>query len=595
MSVDPDSLEVEKKIPRYVKIGVFVAILLIGCTFAAKPAAKYVFAKRFSSSLAEAKQNLAAGKRQQAEENLLVAWQVSNKETNQLRELLEISHLIPSKESVVIASSLFISQKATPQDRTLALDVLSRLGLAPAFEPLYDRLPESEKSLTANRISRARHFYASQQLDAAIEEIEKAAVNPKDHLAHLALIDLLLDKKKPICSEEDFEKAQTRISQLVRILMESDETEAALNGIYRITKLENPLKFFRHPELERWINEHDKQNKLIKERLFLLSLRINEMPESIRSEAIGKVFEQYRESFPDELVDWLVQMNAVDWVAKLSPEAREKSLPTYFAYLEYLLQYEKWTEATEWLLKAPQRADKIIIEATLSAVAFKQGDNAKNFHYWDRAFQAASFEGKYANFFTILTIAERMGDTNTARRVAEVITEAPTLSLPATEELYYLDRHLSNKPEKLLSFYEKLHASREKDSSALLKYAQLIIVTGKDIPRARKVIQSGSRNPATEYSFLCAEALCHLAENGEKAALALIEKSGLKWDKSKSAADTAIFATILYKTGQADEAVRLSSFIQWEKGALHLKSYLLNYWKNESTVDSQKMTSNCQI
>ncbi len=588
MLAAPDTQEVHKTIPRSLKIGAIALILLIVCAIGVRPVARYVFEKRFSNSLNEAKRNLASGKRQQAEENLIVAWQVSNKKTSQLRQLLEVSQLVQSKESAAIAQNLFLSTEATTQDRTEALNILSRLGSSPFFEPLYERLPESEKALTPNRIARARYFYALQQLDAAIGEIEKSAANPKDHIAQLALIDLLLNKQKPVCSEEEFEKAQTRIAQLVRILVESSDTNAALDGIYRITKLQEPLKFFRYPEIERWITEHDKKGELIKERLFLLSLRINEMPESPRNEAIDKAFDQYRENCPDELIDWLVKMNAVDRILKLSPETREKIPAAYYAYLEYLIQNEKWAEAKEWSEKPPQKTDKVIIEATLCGIAFKEGDNAKNFHHRERAFQAASFEGKYASFFAILTIAERMGDTNTARRVAEVITEAPTLSLPATEELHYLDRYLGSKPEKLLSFYEKLHASRESDPSVLLKYAQLLIITGKDISRARKLIQSEQRNPTTEYSFLCTEALCYLAEKDVKAALALIEKSGLKWDSSKTAADTAIVSTILYKTGQAEEAVRLAAKINWDQGALHLKSYLLDSWKDEPAIDPSK-------
>jgi hypothetical protein len=586
--VNTDIQEVKKTIPSYLKIGAVVTILLIGCAIGAKPLLRYVYAKRFAHSLTEAKQSFDSGNQQQAKEKLLLAWQVSNKKVAQLRQLLEVSRLIQSEESAVIAHHLFTSVEASALDRTKALEVLSQLGSETIFEPLYQSLPDSEKELTANRIARARYFYASEQLDAAIQEVEKAAANPKDHSAHLALIDLLLNKEKSSYSEEDFDRAQTRIAEVARILIESSDRQTAIAGIHRVIALHEPLKFFRYPELERWVNERDQNNQLIKERLFFLSLRINEMPESNRNEAIDKTFDQYKESCPDELVTWLVNMNAEDRMERLSPEARSKSLTVYYAYLQFLVEKEKWTDAKEWLAKAPQKADRVIIEATLAAIAFKENDNTKNFHHQVRAFQAASFEGKSANFFAILSIAESVGDINTARRAAEAISEAPTLALPATEELKRLDPYLSNKPEKLLSFYAKLYASRENDPVATVKYAQLLVIVGEDIPRARKTIQSELENPRTRHLFLCTEALCYFAEGDEKAALAIIEKSGLKWDNPRSASDTAIYATILYKVGKADEAVALTSHIDWDKALILLKPYLLPSWKNESPLDSPK-------
>jgi hypothetical protein len=80
------------------------------------------------------------------------------------------------------------------------------------------------------------------------------------------------------------------------------------------------------------------------------------------------------------------------------------------------------------------------------------------------------------------------------------------------------------------------------------------------------------------------------ATNEQVVALALIENSGLKWNNPRDATDTAIDATILYKTGKIEDALGLARSIDWNKVAVYLKPYLLKYWGDDSPIDPPNRT-----
>ncbi|NJM36934.1 MAG: hypothetical protein HC845_03135 [Akkermansiaceae bacterium] len=333
------------------------------------------------------------------------------------------------------------------------------------------------------------------------------------------------------------------------------------------------------------------------------------MSDTARENLIREVIASHQDTELESIPSWLSfidEPTRIDWV----PEELRKTNPVIFsAYIQSLLdrhiqqqkQIEKGemsaenatdflTTAEEWLAAAPPKIDAVFVETCRCAAAFLKGDNAKSFHYQQRAFRAADFERTYQSYNTILNLSERYGDSNTARIATVFLSKSPTASIPETPKIAHYDKYLLSEPELLTELYQRLHASRPEDSLAALKHATLLITHQKDSEAAREVLSKWTSTHSMRDSFDACTALTYLGEDDAAKGLAFLQKRDIAWHRSNNDFEKAIYSTLLLKTGDIPLAEYMFKGTNWKNIPPFLEVYLMKIWGDQIPKTEQVHT-----
>ncbi len=577
-------------IENYKLLSIWAAGILVVGALAYRPLDRYYDKVRYNKAILHANEALQKHKVADVETQIIRAWNVSRKSITELREIFSIAKKIRSGQMLPLTEAIVTSPEATIDDITDSFSTLSTLRSPKLYQKLYAQLPPATQQNKQIRYSHICFLAMNDRLAEAIPLTEDLVKTEPDFpKAKLALIDLWLRSPNK-------EQYQNNAAESIRKLMANqNDKKTAIEAYRRITLLVNPLAHFRFMELEKWAD--DSGEPLVEERFFIKGLRVKEMFGGERDRYLDEVISTYKDKHPDTVARWLLFCNAQDKITQL-PEAIVKTTPNaYTAYVETLfsqhveqkkkilahqLDPEKlpnYLEQAEALLATPPpKVGDVFLETSRSIAAFLKGDNSKNFYHQERAFRAANFESTYQDFFTILSLSDKFGDTNTARQATLAISSFPTKALPETERLTYFDKYLVTEPEILSGIYRKLNASRPDDATAALKFATLLIIVEENPEEARKVITPWLTGTKMLSSFQTCMAMSYLAENNPAKALELLEKDQANLTSSNNDFDKAIYSTILLKKEEIALAEFMYRRVNWANILPSLNAYLLKLW-----------------
>jgi hypothetical protein len=551
---------------RKTKIAV-AALALVVLGFAYQPTKKRIFDWRFDVTVHEATAAIVARDPQTAKSKFLIAWQLSEKSTSQLKRLYDVAKRLGHAERQMVARSLLQSKSVTEADATMLLESALKSGDLKEFENLYAEVAAPTRQSIPIRRARIQFLAAISQHETAVKEARELANHSQDLRNQIFLIDIILLNAS---KNSDLE---VEAATFIRRLMASENKDVALNAFRRLAVLKTPLNYVRAAELDRWLDQRGEM--LVKERLFVRSLQLEELFESERSAFLDRVIQEFVTKDPETLSGWLVNNNALDKIGQLPESIRKNQLVPHSAYLESLLQKADYEAAEKWMKELPNGANMVLAEAIQAGIAFKLHKNKDVFYHTDRAFNQAGFENTYAGFKTILSVAERFGDRKSARRAAEMISHFSPTSLPDSKELGFFNQYLGDDAKLMLQIYEKLYASRPSDDEVARQYAMLLIVNHCYPNLVESITETLLQKHPADSSVICIKALAKFSErNDAEAAIEIIKSNGLNEEKVKDNNSIAIYSTILRKAGEEESAKRLAARVNWQLVPEYLRAHL---------------------
>ncbi len=509
----------------------------------------------------------AAQDLQTAESKFLIAWQFSEKSTAQLKRLYEIAKRIGHQQRQMVAKSLLRSEAVTEADSIMLLESSLKSGDLKEFEILYAEVAEPARQSLSIRRARIQFLAAISQHEAAVKEARNLANGSQDLRSQIFLIDILL------LNPTKNSHLEVEAATLIRRMMDSENKDLSLNAFRRLTVIKKPLNYVSAEELDHWLDQ--RSETLIKERLFVRSLQLEELFESERSAFLDRVIQEFVEKDPETLSGWLVNNHALDKIEQLPESIRKNQLVPHSAYLEFLLQKPDYEAAEKWMLELPSGSNMVLAEAIRAGIAFKLNNNRSAFLHADKAFNQANFENTYDGFKTILNVAERFGDRKSARRAAEIIGRFPTTNLPGSNELGFLALYLGDDAKLMLQIYEKLHASRPADDEISHQYALLLVVNQRYPDLVESITNQLLQKQSGDSFAICIKALAKLDEgNSAQAAREILKSNGLNADNVEGNHSIAICSTILRNTGENASAQRLAERINCALIPEYLRTHL---------------------
>lgn len=567
-----------------IALGVLVVVLLVS----AKPAYRAFKANRFQVAIEKAEGAFESNQRSEGDTQLALAFQLSNKSPKQLEQMFEVGKLTDTDLSGTIATSFYTRGDASAEEKLDVLEYLSSHRNPEIFLSLSSRLPSEDFKPLRGAFAKARFFARQGHFDEAIAVAEAALEDRPLSRDHVGLLELYLLGHNVVLNQGQTGTHFADAANLFRRLVETQDENLVKAALQRITGFDDPLIYFRERELSQLFETYDPNRELIQARLFVQRQVLGKMFAGRQRERLKELVELYKADYPAEIAGLLVEFNATDLLEELEEGSEETNLTVYYAKLESLLKDNNYPEVRRQIEEAPVDANRTVLETILGAMAFAEGDNAKNHYHISRAFQSASFEGSYTDFNTIMTISERFGDASSARKAAEAISKVTPRALPDSKNLKFLDVHLGYRPELLLTTFEKLHATRPTDELIALKYAHLLTVTGGDLELAAKILTELPEDSNFNESILAARALVNLAQGDAAAGLKLLDEERLDWTTLQSQSDKFIYLSLLYvaRPDQRSEAVTIAQEINWDIVLDYLKVYLLPKWGRDAPTEN---------
>ncbi len=553
---------------------IIACLALVISGFCYKPLKRKLFAWRFDQAIQEATSAISKRNRQTAQHQFIIAWELSEKSTEQLRSLFHVAKYLSHTEQQKTADSLLQSKSITPADSILVLESALKNGDLFGFKSLYTKVPESIRQIPSVRQAWVQYLIANSEYSAAVKEAQDLARDSSDLENQIFLLDIIL------LNHERNSESEVKAAVLMKRLILSENQEIALKAFRRMALLKKPLYYFNSQELNHWLSQRSED--LIKEKLFVRSLELEEVFDSERSAFLDRVIQEFVDKDLETLSGWLIHNHALDKIAQIPESKRKSNLTSYLAYLEALLQEADYEAAEKWMEESPNGADMVMAEAIRAGIAYKLKKNSKIFYHSDRAFAQASFENTYKEFKTILNVAERFGDKKSARRAAEAISHFSPMLLPDAKELGFLDQYLGNDAELMLQIYEKLYATRSSDADISRQYALLLIVNKRHPELVTPIIEASLQANLDDSSTLCIKALDQCDEDITAAlALETLKAGNIDTEKLRGNHNIAIYSTILWKAGKEVEARRLASRAEWNLVPEYLRNYLKPMWNED--------------
>ncbi len=541
----------------------FVISGFVAVAFLAIPVKRGLWKWRFEKTIQEAEKALASQDLSLAHEQLVLAWEVSTRSADQLRDLLELSRTLRSASYETIADTLLKQVDVTGEDYRQVLEGALSLGRLDFFRKVEGELPSSLAGDRKIGFLKSRVLQQEGRLEAAFLSTQDWLTDAPSAEEWILIRELL--------SGLDQDPAARRLAVLLIQREMAGEDERALRGFRAIADLDKAGDLFRGDQLLLWLD----QRKLggVEERLFAAGLHVRRLEGEEREKLLEQIVEQYEQRDPGALAKWLLENQASERLPALSSERAQEDLTTFLAKVQSLIDDEQYTEALKLLETPHSKMKNYFLEATKAGLEFQTGNSIQGIFYRERALEAASLDGTYQAHQVILKLAERFKDGKGAQKIAEAIMRLSPDEWPPAVELVFLERYLDYDGKKGADFYERVHAARPHDRFARYRYALLLTVSGGDLSRARRLlIPLNHDSPAASLS--AALALTELGQNPEMALEQLSEYRGEKL----AAPDRAVMATVLFMNDQKREAAALSEFLESDDLPPYLLSHLRTYW-----------------
>ena len=540
---------------------------------------------RFEKTLTEGQAALEKGRRMDVDRAIVRAWNYSNKSTEQVSELFNLAAPIRSNQTVHLAQFLLKTDDAPIEDYATALDALARSRYQNMFQDAFDQLPKEVRDRSEIKFSYVRFLgYNDRALEAIplAEELIEESNLPK---IRLALIDLYTNAGKD-------SRYQNLAARLIRSILDEGDTPEAAQALPRVFKLREPLSHFRPEYLENWLE--NSSGDFTEEWFILQSLLLKDTYPELQKRKVREIFDRYKESHPGLVARFVVHFNGTALLEELPKDVVETDPVIYTAYLGhqfdlYFAALERDEEqeaakhlarADELLENAPDSIGRPLVESCRAAIATLEGEPSEAEYYRQRALRAAQFEGSFGQFFEILRIADRFGDTITAREAVLVIAGQTTKFLPDADKLDFFEKYLTSESDLQLlkDLYGRLNASRPDDLEAALKLSTILVTTGGDLDRAEAVIAPWKDGSKRRISIDALRALIHLEREESEQAVELLDRPAFNFFATVPDIDRAIFATVMFKSGEVAVAESVQAKVDWSRIPSHLYEHLKKHW-----------------
>lgn len=545
---------------------VFAVLIGGGVTayFLREPLAAATRTWRSAHNLNRAKEALKDDKQwSQAYEHALVARQLNPSSIEALRVLVDASFRSHSIRTLEYANALFLSADATDADQLMALRIMHEARDHIGFVRLYNLLSDETRQEPDFVTLRARFLISRNAYESARELLEGNLAENRDRQHLLLLASLLI---QPSSSAADLAKGQ----ELIRELSTAENPDELARAAFRLLGYIDPKKMDAQllGDLGRSFsgtaNALSSTEFIAAANLALASTQSEEERARIVEDTIAK----FGDKSPQQIATWLDLVGESDRVLAFLTEERCKTSPRlYEQRFLALLRVGEVEMAEKWLNSPPSGISSINIWLAKAQLSRAKTERAEENHAWEQAFQVAQVTSDRNEYLRIFEVASRNNRVDLATRALLRAPTHPNGIIPPAADLVGPMIYLTeNERLQDLRFLTEALAVREPENLMLLNnLLYLNLILGDNIETSvHSAAELVGRNPES-LSLRTTCAMGHLILGNPAAALEVLPASDSPHWETATAADKAIFASALERSGLTEEAASIREKVNMQE------------------------------
>jgi tetratricopeptide (TPR) repeat protein len=489
------------------------------------------------------------------------AWQLQPNDFGALRRLMGHARKLGLGDLGEITLLTFHHPEADIATQQEILRWLLDRGDTSTFAEMHQNMGEQRRSHPEIRLLNAEMLDRQGRTLEAIEAARAAAEVPETAARASLLLTSLLPRL------ENNPPAWQQARERAVVLIQGDDPDLALRA-FRNLRLLPPAYRDPGPGIDLPARVASLPGGTVEDRLTVRQLEASRLPSAEQSAAVDAIIKEFAaepEAAP-ALSRWLLEIKQPQRLLELAEDSMRASLSLYSARLQALLEAGRLSEAEAWLADPHPAMSPILLQSLQAGLASKAGRRAEATALWGRAVeQARSFE-RFEDCATVLTVADRFGETEVAGLALDIILRLPSTQLPPSQGLAFLELRFGDRPELLRRFWEDLARFRGGDPVATEQVA-LLQLSAPDVPpeegtsaRTSALVQSHPRI----LRFRTTHALWLMREGKDAEAAAVLRDAPVNWNEA-SDWDRAVFSLALGRSGSARDAAVLDQGVRPER------------------------------